>query len=260
MRQATIETVQRYWDARPCNVRHSDKPLGSREYFDEVEKRKYFVEPHIPGFADFSRWSGKRVLEVGCGIGTDTISFARAGAMVTAVDLSEKSLDLARERARAYGLESRIRFCQADAERLAEAVPAEAYDLVYSFGVIHHTPQPRRAVDALRAFMSAHSELRAMIYARNSWKAAMIDAGMDRPEAQAGCPVAFTYTPEEARDLLQGFAILEMRQDHIFPYVVEKYVRYEYELQPWFRAMPPEMFRALERRFGWHLLIRAKLA
>src|SRR5207344_631505 len=75
MAQASIQTVQEYWDARPCNIRHSDKPVGSREYFDEVEKRKYFVEPHIPGFAEFARWSGKRVLEVGCGIGTDTISF-----------------------------------------------------------------------------------------------------------------------------------------------------------------------------------------
>jgi hypothetical protein len=63
-----IEAVERYWNARPCNVRDSPKPLGSREYFDEVEQRKHFVEGHIPKFAQFERWSGKRVLEVGCGI------------------------------------------------------------------------------------------------------------------------------------------------------------------------------------------------
>jgi SAM-dependent methyltransferase len=245
-----IETVQQYWDARPCNVRHSDKPVGSREYFDEVEKRKYYVEPHIPAFAEFPRWAGKRVLEIGCGI---------AGAQVTAVDLSPKSLDIARGRAQVFGLEPRIRFFQADAEHLDRTVPAEKYDLVYSFGVIHHTPQPRRAIESLRAYLAKDAELRLMIYAKNSWKAAMIDAGFDRPEAQAGCPVAFTYTPEEARELLAGFEILDMGQDHIFPYVIEKYVRYEYELQPWFRSMPHEMFRALERRFGWHLLARARL-
>ncbi len=61
----SIADVRHYWDARPCNIRHSTKPVGSREYFDEVEARKYFVEPHIPGFAEFERWKGKRVLEVG---------------------------------------------------------------------------------------------------------------------------------------------------------------------------------------------------
>ena len=58
--------------------------------------------------------------------------------------------------------------------------------------------------------------------------------------------------------LRDRFEPVEMRQDHIFPYIVEKYVRYEYELQPWFAAMPPAMFQALERRFGWHYLITAK--
>src|SRR5213080_2842306 len=141
-RDVPIARVKDFWNARPCNVRHSAKPVGDREYFEEVEARKYFIEPHIPRFADFSRWAGKRVLEIGCGIGTDTINFARAGAHVTAVDLSEESLAIARERAQVYGLGDRIEFYAADAERLSAVVPPAPYDLVYSFGVVHHTPHP----------------------------------------------------------------------------------------------------------------------
>src|SRR4030095_8964657 len=120
--EVPIATVRDYWNRRPCNLRHSPAPVGTRQYFDEVEQRKYFVEPHIPAFADFSRSKDRDVLEVGCGLGTDTINFARAGALVTAVDLSEESLQLARQRARVFGLEDRIRFVAADAESLSEFV------------------------------------------------------------------------------------------------------------------------------------------
>ena len=255
----SVDTVKAYWDARPCNIRHSSKPVGSKEYFDEVESRKYYVEPHIPGFAQFERWRGKKVLEVGCGIGTDTINFARAGAEVTAVDLSDKSLAIARQRAEVFGLADRIRFRQANAELLTEAVPVEKFDLVYSFGVLHHTPNPPRVIDCIREYMGADSEFRMMVYAKNSWKRIMIDAGFDQPEAQFGCPIAFTYTREEVSQLLNGFEVTTIEQEHIFPFVIEKYVKYEYEVVPWFAAMPREMFRELEKALGWHLLVTAKL-
>jgi ubiquinone/menaquinone biosynthesis C-methylase UbiE len=254
-----IQTVQAYWNARPCNVRHSSQPIGTRAYFDEVERRKYLVEPHIPSFAQFESWKGKRVLEVGCGIGTDTINFARAGANVTAVDLSEKSLQLARERAKIFNLEKAITFYQANAEELSKSVPVEVYDMVYSFGVIHHTPNPSAAFAQIRRYMDRSSELRAMLYAKTSWKNIMIEGGFDQPEAQSGCPVAFTYTQPEVRELLEGYKITDIRQDHIFPFVVEKYVKYEYEVVPWFAAMPREMFAVLEKTLGWHMLITARL-
>ena len=90
MNENSLEVVEQYWDTRPCNIRHSDKEVGTLEYFEEVEKRKYFVEPHIPTFADFQSWREKRVLEIGCGIGTDAINFAKNGAIYTGIELSEK--------------------------------------------------------------------------------------------------------------------------------------------------------------------------
>jgi hypothetical protein len=180
--------------------------------------------------------------------------------LVTAIDLSDESLKIAKRRAEVFGLQDKIEFFQANAEELASHVPPRQYDLVYSFGVIHHTPKPRSAVVQIRHYMTASSELRMMLYAKHSWKNIMIQAGFDQPEAQTGCPVAFTLTRDEAVNLLEGFEIMEIRQDHIFPFVIEKYVKYEYEILPWFSAMPKEMFEALEKSLGWHMLITARLA
>ena len=95
-------------------------------------------------FADFVRWRGKKVLEIGCGIGTDSINFARAGADVTVVDLSDESLQLCETRFDVYGLKAH--FYLGDAEELSKVVPVENYALIYSFGVIHHTPRPERVM------------------------------------------------------------------------------------------------------------------
>ena len=254
---ASLETVRDFWNRRPCNLRHGTAPVGTREFFDQVEARKYLVEPHIPAFTEFEKWRGKKVLEIGCGLGTAGVSFARAGADYTAVELSDESLKLARQRFEVYGLKGR--FYSGNAEELSQVVPVEKYDLVYSFGVIHHAPHPEKIVAEVRQYLGPQSEFRLMLYARNSWKNILIEAGFDQPEAQSGCPIAFTYTHEEVRALLQDYVVTDLRQEHIFPYVVEKYVRHEYELEPWFKAMPREMFRALEQALGWHTLITAKL-
>src|SRR5216684_1337977 len=243
-----IEQVQSYWDRRPCNIRHSTKPPGSREYFDEVERRKYFVECHIPGFAEFERWQGKKVLEIGCGIGTDTINFARAGAQVTTVDLSEKSMELARRRAAVFGLEDRIRFCAGNAEQLSAFVPPEPYDLIYSFGVIHHTPHPDAVLEQLRQYTRPGTTVKIMVYHRRSYKVGWILATEGKgqfwkleelvaknSEAQSGCPVTYSYTRREGRELLErhGFRMQETRVEHIFPYHIPDYTQYRY-VKEWY--------------------------
>jgi len=272
--QVPIDHVQEYWDRRPCNIRHSTKPPGSREYFDEVEKRKYFVEPHIPRFAEFPRWQDKRVLEIGCGIGTDTINFARNGASVTAVDLSEKSLEMARKRAEVYGLADRIRFYHGSAEQLEQVVPPQTFDLIYSFGVIHHTPHPERVLEQLGSYSRPGTTVEFMVYNRHSWKVFWILLTYGKcqfwrlkeliarySEAETGCPVTYSYSRRELRELMErhGFRVKRVQIEHIFPYRIRDYVQYRYIREWYFRWMPEPLFHALERKLGWHLCVTAEV-
>ena len=266
-----VEVVRDFWDRRPCNLLSSPAEVGTKAYFDEVTARKYLVEPHIPRFAEFERWRGKRVLEVGCGIGTDTMSFAKAGARVTAVDLSPRSIELARRRAELEGVD--VDFHVADAEHLEEVVPTGGFDLIYSFGAIHHTPHPERAVAQLRRLAGPDATLKVMVYHRRSWKVASVVLAHGKgafwrldqlvatySEAQAGCPVTYSYGEGDVRRLLQGFEVTDVWVDHIFPYRIGPYVRHEYRKAWYFQAMPRPVFRWLERHLGWHLCVTAKVA
>jgi SAM-dependent methyltransferase len=274
VRDRAIAAVQGFWDRRPCNIRHSPREVGTREYFDEVEQRKYFVEPHILRFAEFERWGGKRILEIGCGIGTDTINFARHGARVTAVDLSKRSLDIALQRANVYGLKERIQFIHADAEELVKAIPIEPYDLIYALGVIHHTPDPERVIQQMTFYTAPGSMVKIMVYHRYSWKVFWIllkysrgkfwriaDLIAQHSEAQEGCPITFTFRKSDIERLLNrhGFKVREIWIDHIFPFRVSDYARYRYTKEWYFRWMPRRLFRWMERTWGWHLCVTAEM-
>jgi ubiquinone/menaquinone biosynthesis C-methylase UbiE len=254
---ATIEDVKKFWNDRPCNVKHSSKEIGTKEYFNEVECKKFKAESHILKFTEFSKWEGKKVLEIGCGLATVGVNFAFHGADYTGVELSESSLELARKRFEVYN--QTAEFYSGDAEELSSFVPAETYDLIYSFGVIHHSPHPEKIISEIKKYMDENSVLKIMLYAKDSWKNYMIESGLDQPEAQYGCPIAQTYTKQDVVELLDGYEVLSIEQDHIFPYQIEPYKKGEYIKQPWFESMPDEMFRTLEKNLGWHLLITAKL-
>ena len=126
----TKDEVKKYWNERPCNIKHSSKDFGTKDYFDEVEQKKYFVEPHIKEFADFKRWKGKRILEIGCGIGTDSINFVRNGAELTIVEFSDKSLEVCKKRFDVFELKAT--FINGDVERLDEVLEPCKFDLIYS--------------------------------------------------------------------------------------------------------------------------------
>src|SRR5256714_14208859 len=110
------ERVRAFWQANPCGVKFADAEVGTRLFYERVETHRYTKEWHIPAAADFAGARGLRVLEIGCGVGTDAAQFAKAGADYTGVDLTEAAIELARKRFELAGLHGK--FEVADAEKL----------------------------------------------------------------------------------------------------------------------------------------------
>jgi len=258
MTQDIRQRITEYWNRQPCNIGHSEHAVGTAEYFEAVTAKRYRAEPHILDFAGFHLWRGARVLEIGCGIGTDAEQFARHGADYVGIDLSKESLQVCRQRFHTLDLPGKFVHCDVtDVKALQEL---GQFDLVYSYGVLHHFPGMRDHLKNISTVMNSAAELRFMVYARNSWKYAMIQKGLDQFEAQAGCPYAKAYTKEEIYQLLNSreLEVLRIRQDHNFMYNVSKYREGEYELEPWFAVMPEEMQAAINEYLGWHLLVKAR--
>jgi ubiquinone/menaquinone biosynthesis C-methylase UbiE len=159
--------VQAFWEADPCGVAHGDAPEGTPEFFAQVERKRMELEPFIGRYADFPMTRGQRVLEIGVGAGTDFVRFVRAGAQATGVDLTDHAIQLVRQRLDNEGLQAQLH--QAD----AEALPFEdgAFDRVYSWGVLHHTPDTTRAVREAMRVLAPGGRMCVMLYARHSWVA-----------------------------------------------------------------------------------------
>jgi ubiquinone/menaquinone biosynthesis C-methylase UbiE len=266
-----IENIKKFWNDRPCNIKHSSKKFLSKEYFDEIEQKKYFVEPHIPLFADFEKWKGKNVLELGCGIGTDSINFVRNGAKLTIIELSDTSLDICKERFSVYGLEAT--FISGNIENLSDILPIQKFDLIYSFGVIHHTENPEKVFEEIYKYMDIETELRVMLYSKISYKlfwvmmennikeiSNMEDLIRKNAEAQYNCPVAYTYTFDEIKDMLNKYQIevKNVWKDHIFMYDIENYKKNIYIKDQYWKNVDQELIKQFEKELGWHTLIIAK--
>jgi SAM-dependent methyltransferase len=158
--------VRDFWNQQSCGTEAAKASKFTLGYFEQVEAFRYYDQPFIHAFAQFTRYHGKKVLEVGFGAGTDFIQWLRAGARLTGVDLTPEALAHARERISVYGLPAPDALQVADAENLPFA--SDTFDLGYSFGVLHHSPDTEKALAELVRVTRPGGHLKVMLYNRRS--------------------------------------------------------------------------------------------
>jgi SAM-dependent methyltransferase len=236
--------VQSFWNAEPCGSRY----MGAEQNFEAHAKARYELEPYIHEFAGFHESAGKRVLEVGVGMGADYLQWLKARAIATGIDMSSESLERARRRCELQGYKSDLRI--ADAEQLPLA--DDSFDIVYSYGVMHHSPDPRKCVREALRVLKPGGTLRIMIYRHPSLTGLMlwVRYGILRGKSlrrsvydHLESPGTNSYTEDEARVLVEGFDQVVLRQ----------------ELSPGDLLLnePSSRFRGILYRIIWKLYPRA---
>ncbi len=203
------ERVREFWQQHPCGTKFSDAAIGSRDFFELVEAHRYEKEWHIPMAANFGATRGLKVLEIGCGLGTDGAQFARAGADYTGIDLTEAAIELAQKR---FALDDlRGEFRVSDAEKLDFA--DESFDLVYSHGVLHHTPDIEAAVREIHRVLKPGGRAIVMLYHRGSYNyrigiRVLRRAGAGLLKSEGGIKVVHRLTGEPIDSLREHAASL----------------------------------------------------
>ena len=244
------EAVRLHWEADPCGSKLVTAEPGTAEFYEQMERERYALEPFIRGFAKFDTWRDRDVLEVGVGAGTDFVQFARAGARLSGIDLTEAAVELVQKRLALEHLEADVRV--SDAEELPFA--DDSFDLVYSWGVLHHTPDTTTAVEEVRRVLRPGGEARIMLYSRRSWVAyglwARYALAVGRPQrslvdvvaSHMESPGTKAYTGSELDDLFSGFSSVELQRF----------------VTPYDRRVAGPIARLAGPRFGWFVGIVAR--
>jgi len=247
------EKVRGYWEQEPCGTAPEiagARERLSREWFEQIEEHRYAVEPFIHQVAQFTRHHGKTMLEIGVGAGTDHLQWARAGCVCHGVDLTEAAVETTRARLALYGLHSALQ--RLDAETLP--YPDATFDLVYSWGVVHHSENPGRIVAEVRRVLKPGGRFIGMVYGRRSpnvfklWVKRGLLRG--RPWRSFSDIVwnhmesigTKAYTPAEVATLLGAFGSCTVRP-----------IMTSYDLASW----PAWMGRLFPERWGWFITFGA---
>ncbi|HQR40451.1 MAG TPA: class I SAM-dependent methyltransferase [Blastocatellia bacterium] len=253
------------WGNDPCGAIYGDgHDIGSREFFDNVEAHRYQVyAPWMPEVMEFNGFPSKELLEVGCGMGSDLLQFARGGALVTGLDYTPKSIELTRRRFAVYDVPGR--FTVGDAENLP--FPDASFDVVYSNGVLHHTPDTQRAIDEVYRVLRPGGVAKVMLYHRQSlyyWLVIILRFGILRGElakstAEEIMSRYVEYSETGARPLVRAYTRDEViRMFGRFGEkntAVRQLTREELHLPA---LVPDGLVARLGERWGWNVIITAR--
>lgn len=241
--------VREYWNAHVHDLAITSQPVGSREFFDDLDQYHFEKLHHLLRLVDFEAWRGRRVLDVGCGAGVELVRFSRGGAVVTGVELSDRTASLARENLRQLGLPEGL--VVADGEALP--FPGDSFDFVYAHGVMQYTSDDRRLVAECHRVVRPGGLCMFQAYNRVSWLQ-VLSKVMKVPLEHEDAPVLKRYSISELRDRLRLFQSVEIVAER-FPVKSRlhkgwKGLAFNTLFVGTFNALP----RAWVRRFGWHLL------
>lgn len=260
--------VADYWQAEPCGTRdlsHDDRVT----FFADLERERYALEPYIPEFAQFGRFRGQRVLEIGVGAGTDFVQWVRAGAHATGVDLTHRGVELTRERLALEGRSADVRQANAESLPFADA----SFDHVYSWGVLHHSPNTPRAIAEVHRVLRPGGTATIMIYNRHAWVPLTVWAVhgpmKGRPwlslrqaiSKHLESPGTKAYTTDEAARLFAMFEQVSVRTHLAHGDLLQmrpgpKYSSGAYRVL--WRVYPRWLVRTLGHRFGTNLVVEAR--
>jgi ubiquinone/menaquinone biosynthesis C-methylase UbiE len=269
---ALKEKVRQHWELEVCGTRYKDGE-SIEDILEGTEKARYALELDIPAFAEFEKFSGKRVLEIGVGGGVDHLQWYKVGADVFGIDLTDAAVERTFQRLRKSGFSiSLARLHKGDAEGLD--FPEESFDLVYSWGVLHHTPDTPKAFSEILRVLKRGGQVRAMIYHHPSWTALLLwilrghlrGRPFTSPRKivfeQLESPGTKTYTLAEAERMLRevGFSRIQTwtrlsTGDLLITRPSSKYQGRLYSVL--FRLYPRWIVRMIGHRFGLNLLLIA---
>ena len=267
------QRVRKHWEAETCGTRYSEAP-NRRCFFDELANKRYQLEPDLHTFADFPSSKGKRVLEIGVGAGADFHNWCRFADHATGVDLTEEAIALTTERLQLNDIDTaRYQLQKADAEKLPFS--DSTFDIVYSWGVLHHTPNTLQAFGEAWRVLRPGGVLKAMVYQVPSWVGWMLalNYGLARGKLwltprqaifeQLESPGTKAYTVNEARTFLNR---LDFEQVNVWSRLTagdlllikpsKKHAGWKSNLI--WAVYPRWLVRILGHRFGLNLMVTAR--